>query len=57
MTGGTQDNGTWTNLDGCNNKTWTQVIYGDGGNAGYDATNADVALQRVHGRVQRLELP
>ena len=38
--GGTQDNGTWTNLDGCSNKTYTQVIYGDGGNAGYDATNA-----------------
>src|SRR5437899_901265 len=38
VTGGTQDNGTWSNLDGCNNKTWTQIIYGDGGNAGYDAT-------------------
>src|SRR2546421_3412036 len=38
VTGGTQDNGTWSNPDGCNNKTWTQIIYGDGGNAGYDAT-------------------
>jgi hypothetical protein len=38
--GGTQDNGTWSNLNDCDNKTWTQVIYGDGGNAGYDATNA-----------------
>jgi len=38
VTGGTQDNGTWSNVDGCNNKTWTQIIYGDGGNAGYDAT-------------------
>src|SRR5262249_44701267 len=36
--GGTQDNGTWSNIDGCNNKTWSQVIYGDGGNAGFDAT-------------------
>ena len=36
--GGTQDNGTWSNL-GCDNKTFTQVIYGDGGNAGFDATN------------------
>ncbi|HUK94392.1 MAG TPA: hypothetical protein VLU96_04980 [Gaiellaceae bacterium] len=35
---GTQDNGTWSNLNNCNNKTWPQVIYGDGGNAGYDAT-------------------
>ena len=39
--GGTQDNGTWSNLDGCKNQTYTQVIYGDGGNAGFDATNAD----------------
>jgi hypothetical protein len=38
--GGTQDNGTWSNLDHCNKNTWPQVIYGDGGNAGYDATNA-----------------
>jgi hypothetical protein len=38
--GGTQDNGTWSNLDHCNRNTWPQIIYGDGGNAGYDATNA-----------------
>jgi hypothetical protein len=37
---GTQDNGTWSNLYNCHNKTWPQIIYGDGGNAGYDATNA-----------------
>jgi len=36
--GGTQDNGTWSNLGGGRN-TFTQVIYGDGGNAGYDGTN------------------
>ena len=42
--GGTQDNGTWSNLDGCANKTYSQVIYGDGGNAGYDATNPDWAF-------------
>jgi hypothetical protein len=39
--GGTQDNGTWSNNDpvgGQNN--WPQNIYGDGGNSGYDATNA-----------------
>ena len=35
--GGTQDNGTWTNV-GCDRNTFTQTIYGDGGNAGYDAT-------------------
>jgi hypothetical protein len=40
VTGGTQDNGTWSNNDPtCDQNTWPQVIYGDGGNAGYDATN------------------
>jgi hypothetical protein len=40
VNGGTQDNGTWSNLTTgkCDNNTWTQVIYGDGGNSGYDAT-------------------
>jgi len=39
--GGTQDNGTWSNNnpEGDQN-TWPQVIYGDGGNAGYDGANA-----------------
>lgn len=36
--GGTQDNGTWSNLNNCNKNTWPQIIYGDGGNAVYDAT-------------------
>jgi hypothetical protein len=36
--GGTQDNGTWSNLSGCDNDTFSQVIYGDGGNALFDAT-------------------
>jgi hypothetical protein len=36
--GGTQDNGTWSNPNHCSRNTWTQVIYGDGGNAVYDAT-------------------
>jgi hypothetical protein len=36
---GTQDNGTWSNLNNCDKHTWPQIIYGDGGNAGYDATN------------------
>jgi hypothetical protein len=38
--GGTQDNGTWSNLDNCDNNTFNQVIYGDGGNAVFDATHA-----------------
>ena len=38
--GGTQDNGTWSNPDDkLGTRTFTQVIYGDGGNAGYDGTN------------------
>jgi hypothetical protein len=35
--GGTQDNGTWSSL-GCSTSTMPQIIYGDGGNAGFDAT-------------------
>jgi hypothetical protein len=36
--GGTQDNGTWSNNNGCSRSTFNQVIYGDGGNAVYDAS-------------------
>jgi hypothetical protein len=36
--GGTQDNGTWSNNNGCSRNTFNQVIFGDGGNAVYDAT-------------------
>ena len=35
--GGTQDNGTWTAAN-CATSTLPQIIYGDGGNAGFDAT-------------------
>ena len=35
--GGTQDNGTWSNI-GDSKNVFTQVIYGDGGNAVYDAS-------------------
>jgi hypothetical protein len=38
--GGTQDNGTWSNVIHGTTNTFTQVIYGDGGNAGYDASEA-----------------
>ncbi len=38
--GGTQDNGTWSNINNCDTNTFWQVIYGDGGNAGYDKTTA-----------------
>ena len=53
---GTQDNGTWSNLNNCNRNTLPQIIYGDGGNAGYDATEPTWRVQRVHERLQRLEL-
>ncbi len=36
--GGTQDNGTWT-ASNCQTSTLPQIIYGDGGNSGFDATN------------------
>jgi hypothetical protein len=36
--GGTQDNGTWSNNSGCNRDVFNQIVYGDGGNAVYDAT-------------------
>ena len=55
--GGTQDNGTWSNLSQCDNNTFNQVIYGDGGDAVFDATPADLDGERVHQRVRRLELP
>src|SRR5436309_501326 len=39
--GGTQDNGTWSSNDPVGDRNnWPQNIYGDGGNSGYDATNA-----------------
>ena len=33
------------------------MIYGDGGNAGYDATNPNWRFNEFTERVQRLELP
>src|SRR5262245_28860477 len=36
--GGTQDNGTWSNVNHADRNTFLQVIYGDGGNAVYDGT-------------------
>ena len=37
--GGTQDNGTWSNTRAATRTRRPQIIYGDGGNAGYDGTN------------------
>ncbi len=38
---GTQDNGTWRPQGTCDSQTWKQQIYGDGGNAGFDAKNGN----------------
>jgi hypothetical protein len=38
--GGTQDNGTWSTGANCDRNTFTQVIYGDGGNAFFDSTHS-----------------
>jgi hypothetical protein len=37
--GGTQDNGTWASGPNCDRDTFTQVIYGDGGDAFFDSTS------------------
>jgi len=37
--GGTQDNGTWATGPGCDRDTFSQVIYGDGGDAFFDSTS------------------
>lgn len=37
LIGGTQDNGTW--LNGGSSLNWSQTIYGDGGQAGFDIAN------------------
>src|SRR5207245_3749778 len=37
--GGTQDNGTFDNNSG-STTTWPQIIYGDGGQSGFSATNS-----------------
>lgn len=38
--GGTQDNGTWQNSgNNSANSVWNQIIYGDGGQSGFNASN------------------
>jgi hypothetical protein len=45
--GGTQDNGTW--LYNGSSKTWTQTIYGDGGQSGFDVGNPDIRFNQFFG--------
>ena len=44
LMGGTQDNGTWSYTG--NSNTWTQTIYGDGGQSGFDAVNPDIRFNQ-----------
>ena len=55
LMGGTQDNGTW--LVHRQSNTWTQTIYGDGGQSGFDVGNPEHPLQPVLRRLRRRELP
>ena len=45
--GGTQDNGTW--LYSGSSKTWTQTIYGDGGQSGFDVANPAIRFNQFFG--------
>ena len=47
LMGGTQDNGTW--LYNGSSKTWTQTIYGDGGQSGFDLGNPDIRFNQFFG--------
>jgi hypothetical protein len=45
--GGTQDNGTWTDLNG--STSWNQEIYGDGGQSGFMTGNSAVRFNTFTG--------
>ena len=45
--GGTQDNGTW--LYSGSSKKWTQTIYGDGGQSGFDVANPAIRFNQFFG--------
>ncbi len=45
--GGTQDNGTW--LYSGSSKQWTQTIYGDGGQSGFDVANPAIRFNQFFG--------
>jgi hypothetical protein len=48
--GGTQDNGTWDNNNGSSSLTWPQIIYGDGGQSGFSATNSALRFNTFTGQ-------
>jgi hypothetical protein len=45
--GGTQDNGTF---EGTGSTTWPQIIYGDGGQSGFSATNSSLRFNTFTGQ-------
>jgi hypothetical protein len=47
LQGGTQDNGTWETYGSA--VTWNQVIYGDGGQSGFSATNSGFRFNSFSG--------
>src|SRR5256714_2321582 len=49
--GGTQDNGTWQNSgNNSSNPVWNQIIYGDGGQSGFNATNDTLRFNTFTGQ-------
>ena len=48
LQGGTQDNGTFETTGGA--VTWPQIIYGDGGQSGFMATNSSVRFNTFTGQ-------
>ena len=55
LQGGTQDNGTFETT--ARPSSWPQIIYGDGGQSGFNADEQRAALQHVHRPGARRELP
>jgi hypothetical protein len=47
LQGGTQDNGTWEGLG--STVTWSQIIYGDGGQSGFNAGNSALRFNSFTG--------
>jgi hypothetical protein len=48
LQGGTQDNGTWEHTS--SNITWPQIIYGDGGQSGFNVGNSSIRFNSFFGQ-------
>ena len=49
LQGGTQDNGTFETTGSA--VVWPQIVYGDGGQSGFNVSNSGVPVQLVHGEL------